>query len=207
MLIRIAKTIAAVVCAVVLLMPVYAGAATFKVTGGLVSATFPAPFNPANLSDVNFSFEVRVDDLSSDFVGFNVQLSSFSGVTINGTPFDISETDAAVINDVTDNRLAVFVGTAPAAFLSRNTNDFRFNFELSGSTLRDALETALTVPLVGADLTNAGIPDIGASTSQEGMATVTMVHAPIPLPAPACLLLAGVVSLAWVGRRRVSALG
>ena len=182
-------------------------AATFQFSGRVEGATL-AGFSPNSLADLTFAFEVDFDETFRGAIP-NIPLTRFSGLTVNETVFDLSNTTGHVF--ASSNFITVFVGGTvnAAAGIRPNTDDFLVNFFRSNSDteltgLQEALLPDNTLSLVRVNLSNSDRSVNVAGTSISGTARVTQLDvAPVPVP-PALALSATAILGLWGLRRRRS---
>lgn len=196
---------AAAVCAA-LVMTASAQAATFTFDGTIDTATFSG-YAPETVTDLSFRFSLEADP--SQQASFNnIAVASFSGLSVNGTFFDATNTFADVQNR--GNGLQVTIGAQVNGVVGirGSTNDFLFGFFLSDPAglptgLDVAATTGVALDLVRAQVANGDQVQVRAGTLTAGSVTVTQ-EAPNPVPLPPVLAfgLGGIAVLAGLRRAR-----
>lgn len=183
-----------------------ASAATFTFNGTVESASFVG-MSPDSLADLSFSFDLDIPDPSATQSFNNVPLTSFSGLTVNGTVFDRFNVLADVQLRNTFVGVAVGAPVRGVAGIGAREDDFLVGFLLVKSpTGKSAFEVALSdnapLDLLRAQVSNSDKPQVKPGTGLVGSVRVTeSIPAPVPLPAAGLLGLFGLGALAWVGRK------
>ena len=169
----------------------------FNVDGIVESATFSEVLeitpDPTVISDLSFSFQVDIADVSAFENITGDSLGSFSGLTINGTNFTADNSNFNVFNGANGSFVSGNIGgefLGPGGFGSAQ-NDYEFFFSLSGFSFQDALSTSLILPIITANISNEGAsgPFGGglSFTSDTRAGSVTISAAPTSVPAPPTL--------------------